>query len=349
MIGPYRTWKISRLLPPFVLGLVCNLLSSCVLVDFYVNSAQSGATTYSISNDPCFTSEDLQNTAVPDPCFGNAGGGTFALSSLSSLFKPFETNLATGAPNKQSLRSLVTQVDSDGALWLAYPHRANDGDLQFQITRLKASVSDSTSPSTYITLEPNGLAITDLLIDDEDAQDSYRYVYYAGTTYTGMGNNHVFSLCRLRENRESGNLTEDTSFYSGGHCRRLSSANLGGGYAPLPASEKPVRMAFHTGSDGVRRVVLIGISSNAGTEHITLIPIRVTDGSMAGPGSLNSPTSFAFNTNGQGDSFDLSGAARSIRIFGFESDLQEGAFPSTIYVAIEFFHDVDSGSVLNFV
>jgi len=353
MFRPLRTLKPRLLLPAIELGIMVHLLSSCVVADFHKVTPVTAANVNTNASGTCFTTEDLKNTAVPDPCFGNHSTefGYYAFSLLISVFKPIHTTL-TGTDDRAT-SYMVTETDEDGALWVAHPYLAKNGtDIHYQITKLNPNQQNNPSPPpTYPAEDASGLAISDILIDQKN-ESNQRLIYYAGTIHQGSVNTHEFFVCRLLEDGTTKNLSADKSFGSGTtHCRYFPSimidfASFGSAaqYNPIPASTKPVRIAFHMGSDGVRRVVAVGICSNpVGIEYITLIPVRVSDGLISGPnGPLNTITKWIIGTQRQGSAFTSGPNMRALRIFGFETDPLDGYSPSFIYLGFEFLNDQDS-------
>jgi hypothetical protein len=319
--------------------------SGCFVAEFWKTSPISTSGPNGNDGLTCLTPGDLPTTGSVDPCFGNRTDepGYFDFSLLTALLSPFYTTLS--GTDDRSIGYLVTETDDEGALWVAYPHlSSNATDIHFQIVKLNPNQSASPTPVFYTdSSSSSGIAITDLLIDEKDSQAGLRYIYYAGTQHNNV--DHGFLLCRLVEDLTTSQLSADITFNAGtSHCVSFSSSLLSlSGYSPQPASTDPVHIAFHLGSDSVRRVILIGNATSAGTDFITIIPVRVSDGTIGGAGAFNTITKLSFNTQFQGTSFDLIGmTSRSIRIFGFETDPQDGFSPANIYVGVEFLNDEDS-------
>ena len=341
MISPVRLIKSLPRTHIMLFGLFFNSLSGCTYIDFYAQYTQTNSDITPVKQE-CFSSEDLQGAGIPDPCFGNNAdeAGGFAFSLLPTIFKIFHTSLA--GVDDVAINYMVTDTDEDGALWMAHPYLADNAiDIYYQISKLKPSQSNDPVPLTYLATDASGLALTDLLIDQKD-DSNRRAIYYAGTIHTGAANIHQFFLCRLIEDLTAGTLTQDMSFGMITHCRYFPSASIGMGYNAIPASMKPVRICFHLGSDGVRRVILVGISSN-GSDNITIVPVKISDGMISGPpGALNTITKYDIRTTGQGPTLASDPAnTRSIRIFGLETDPLDGYSPSQIYVGFEFLNDED--------
>jgi hypothetical protein len=321
------------------------LLSACA-ASWFNTEVASQLGTSTLADSSC-----TDTIGGPSLCFGDSSGSLF-LSAATSLFKPYYTTQTSD--DHQTVNQIITATSETGDLYFAYPHLASTfmgNQVRFQLGKLSSDQrSIQNLDFSPITLSNTGsVAVTDLLVDKLDT-NGHRYLYYAGTYNISPGV-HQFFVCRMVENPHNQFFEDDTFGGGSSNCRDLGSGDLGG-KNPRAGGYSPVHLAFHLGTDGVRRVIAVGAAVDVGSvNYVILMPFRTDGTGISGSSAgLNASTTIVFTTAAQGPNFTTSGFdMRKLRVFGLESENPTEDFnPTELYLGLQFENPQNSAGATTF-